>query len=264
MVKVREDMTGWAMKEHGFPNSKLTVIKQVGDYVDSSGMHYAMYRCVCDCSEHNHINVRASNLRQGITQSCGCIHKEIVSLIGSSNKQYNQYDLSGDYGIGWTSNTNKEFYFDLEDYDIIKNYCWNEHKLQGKKYSALEARDQDAKKVIRMSWILGCKDYDHINRNTFDNRRCNLRKCTDSDNIKNRGKLKSNTSGFTGVHFDDKHQLWIARINDRPYHRIVVYSGSDKQDAIKARLEAEAKYYGEFAPQKNLFNEYGIEVNIDE
>ena len=40
------------------------------------------------------------------------------------NKKYNKYDLSGEYGIGWTSNTNQEFYFDLEDYDKIKDYCW--------------------------------------------------------------------------------------------------------------------------------------------
>ena len=36
----------------------------------------------------------------------------------------NKYDLSGEYGIGWTHNTEHEFYFDLEDYDIIKYYCW--------------------------------------------------------------------------------------------------------------------------------------------
>ena len=34
-----------------------------------------------------------------------------------------------------------------------------------------------------------------------------------------------------------------------------------KDDAIKARLEAEAKYYGEFAPQRHLFKEYNISVN---
>lgn len=37
------------------------------------------------------------------------------------------YDLTGEYGIGWTSNTNKEFYFDIEDYDKIKDYCWYEN-----------------------------------------------------------------------------------------------------------------------------------------
>ena len=33
---------------------------------------------------------------------------------------------------------------------------------------------------------------------------------------------------------------------------------SDKEDAIKARLQAEAKYFKEFAPQRHLFKQYGI------
>lgn len=29
MIKSKIDMTGWVMKDHGFPESRLTVIKQV-------------------------------------------------------------------------------------------------------------------------------------------------------------------------------------------------------------------------------------------
>lgn len=35
MVKVRKDMTGWNMWEHGVLDSKLTVIKQAEDYVSN-------------------------------------------------------------------------------------------------------------------------------------------------------------------------------------------------------------------------------------
>lgn len=264
MVKVREDMTGWVMKDHGFPDSKLTVLYQTDDYIDNDGRHYAMYHCVCSCHEHNELDVRSSSLRFGMTQSCGCVQKEFVYSLGLSNKEYNHYNLDGEYGIGWTNNTNKIFYFDLSDYDNIKDYCWNEHKIQGKEYSALEARDPITKKLVRMSSVLGYKNYDHINRNPLDNRRCNFRKCTNSDNTKNRNKVKSNTSGFIGVHFDDRNQTWVARINDKPYHRIIVYSGTDKHDAILARLKAELKYYGEFAPQRHLFEQYGIKEDSNE
>lgn len=115
-----------------------------------------------------------------------------------------------------------------------------------------------------MSFVLGYKNYDHINRNTLDNRRSNFRICTASDNARNRNKSKSNTSGFIGVHFDAKCQVWVARITDKPNHRIVVYNGTNKQDAIIARLNAELKYYGEFAPQRRLFEQYGIEVENNE
>ena len=55
-------------------------------------------------------------------------------------RKYNRYDLeSQEYGIGWTSNTNEEFWFDKEDYDKIKNYCWNYHKNKHGGY--IEAND---------------------------------------------------------------------------------------------------------------------------
>ena len=37
------------------------------------------------------------------------------------------------------------------------------------------------------------------------------------------------------------------------------------EDAVKARLEGELKYFGaEFAPQRHLFEQYGIEVPNNE
>ena len=194
MIKVRKDMTGWVMSEHGVPNSRLTVIKQVEDYVQPNGKKRVQYLCKCNCSEdkyivvtagnisnghtlscgcltqerlnnqiedltgrkfgrlivlgrgedyiapgtqkkyprwlcecscpdHNRVLVIGKSLRKGESQSCGCLQKEITS---KTSKKYNKYDLSGEYGIGWTSNTNKEFYFDLDDYGKIKDICWCE------------------------------------------------------------------------------------------------------------------------------------------
>lgn len=37
---------------------------------------------------------------------------------------------------------------------------------------------------------------------------------------------------------------------------------NEKKDAIIARLKAEKQYYGEFAPQKHLYQEYGITNEI--
>ena len=38
---------------------------------------------------------------------------------------------------------------------------------------------------------------------------------------------------------------------------------TNQEDAIKARLKAELKYFGEFAPQKHLFKQYGIATQND-
>jgi hypothetical protein len=38
-----------------------------------------------------------------------------------------------------------------------------------------------------------------------------------------------------------------------------MFPQEDKKSAIVARLRAEKEYYGVFAPQRHLFEEYGIE-----
>lgn len=49
-------------------------------------------------------------------------------------------------------------------------------------------------------------------------------------------------------------------------NRKTIYLGvfNNKEDAIKARLQAENKYFGEFAPQRRLFSQYGISEDINE
>lgn len=113
MVKVREDLTG---KRFG----RLTVLEQAEDYIKPNGEHEAMWLCQCDCG--NQKIILGTSLRHGRTKSCGCFDKETSAIQGKLNKKYNTYDLSGEYGIGYTSK-GEEFYFDLEDYDKIKDYC---------------------------------------------------------------------------------------------------------------------------------------------
>ena len=271
MVKVRADMTGWKMWEHGVPTSRLVIIEQAEDYVDPQGIHYARWKCRCNCGNPKDIFVVGRNIRSGGTLSCGCRNKESsaetwrknIGKIKDALRKENKVDLSGDYGVGWTFNTNKEFYFDLEDYDKIKNYCWVESISQSG-YCALVAHISESNsKTIRMSDLLGFKTYDHINRNPLDNRKENFRKATHQENIRNSSKPKNNTSGFIGVSQNKTEDKWRAYIKV-DYKQISLGGFADKNDAIKARLEAEKKYFGEFAPQKHLFEEYGIEDIVEE
>lgn len=68
MVSVLEDLTGRAF-------GLLTVVKQTEDYITPNGRHHAKWECICSCEEHNTIHVLGTNLRNGNTTSCGCIHK---------------------------------------------------------------------------------------------------------------------------------------------------------------------------------------------
>lgn len=251
------DMTGWKMWEHGVPGSRLTVIKRTDDRTQPNGKNVVMWLCECSCEKHTLVEVAGSHLRAGHTQSCGCYEADRKS---ETHKKYNKYDLSGEYGIGWTTNTNKEFYFDLEDYEKIKYCCWNEivHKCG---YHYLYATDCHTGKKFRFHQMLelGWELTDHIDRNPLNNRKENLRPATHTENARNSSISKNNTSGFTGVYMckQNNWERWRAEICVNK-NRIVLGHFIDKTDAIKARLEAEAKYYGEFAPQRHLFAQYGI------
>lgn len=61
----RLDLTG---ERYGY----LVALEWI-DYVPSS----SRWRCICDCG--NTTIVRANSLRIGRTQSCGCLHKELLS-----------------------------------------------------------------------------------------------------------------------------------------------------------------------------------------
>lgn len=175
-------------------------------------------------------------------------------------KKYNNYDLSREYGVGWTTNTNKEFYFDLEDYEKIKNYCWVED-VGTTGYSSIRARVPGENKKVIMHWIImGEKWYDHIDRNPFNNRKNNLRKTTRAENNRNRSISKNNTAGITGIYWNKCNNNWRSSITVNR-ERIELGSYKNKEDAIIARLLAEVKYFGEFAPQRHLFEQYGIGVD---
>lgn len=71
------DLTGWVMKEHGVPDSRLTVIKRAEDYVQSNGRKSLQYLCKCECGTECVVN--AHYLKTGHTLSCGCYNKERTS-----------------------------------------------------------------------------------------------------------------------------------------------------------------------------------------
>lgn len=255
MVNVRVDMTGWKMWEHGVENSRWTVIEQAEDYITPSNKkHEAHWLCECSCEHHTRKIVKQSNLKNGDSLSCGCLNNENTKKMGCDNHKQNRIIECGDYCIGITYNTNMKFYFDTEDKDIIQKYCWGEYVTRDN-YHYLAAKDPNTGKMIRMHYLFGFKNGDHIDRNPLNNRKNNLRHCTVSQNCMNRNKRIDNTSGIIGVIWRKDVNKWQARINDNK-RRISIGYFENKEDAIKARLQKEKELYGEFAPQINLFKQY--------
>lgn len=68
----------------------------------------------------------------------------------------------------------------------------------------------------------------------------------------NRDKpIKSNTTGVTGVHFSSKNNLWLSYITFKKERCYLGYF-KNKEDAIKARREAEEKLHMEFLKKKGI------------
>lgn len=254
MVKVKEDLTGRAF-------GRLTVLEQAEDYVKPNGVHCSMWRCLCN-NDGNIVEVRGSALKNGATVSCGCYRDEIAAILAKEKfSNPNTYDLTGEYGICYLYD-GSECLFDKEDFDKIKDLTWC---LDGHGYAL--ARKGVDKEVIRIKMhrlIMDAPDgfdVDHINHNTIDNRKNNLRICTRSQNNTNQTKRSDNTSGIIGVSLY-RNSKWRADISINKKRTCLGYF-INKDDAIKARLKAELKYYGEYAPQKFLFERYGITTQND-
>ena len=82
-------------------------------------------------------------------------------------------------------------------------------------------------------------DTDHINGNKLDNRKSNLRYATRSLNMMNKKDVK-------GIYWYKKTNKWQAQIGFNNKHIHLGYFIKE-EDAIKARRDAEKKYFGEFA-----------------
>lgn len=227
---------------------RLTVIKLDHQHPKNKSKYW-----LCQCSCGNKTIVSSTRLLRKEIRSCGCLAKELTKI---RNKKYNTYDLSGEYGICYTRQ-GKEFWFDKEDYDRIKDYCWSNQK--GYAVTKLPKEENQPHENIYMHRIvMGCSndgelDVDHIFGKPHDNRKEKLRICTKAENCLNNAIRKDNTSGATGVMWRKDTLQWNAVIHkNRKTYWLGAFNNFN--DAVKARKEGEEKYFGEFARQKEAIN----------
>ena len=213
------------------------------------------YICECECGVIK--SIRSDGLTTGMVESCGCYHKEItkeLSCYWSKKTNFVYIDSINNVVYILPVNAGNYFLIDIEDYEKIKNYCWREddhgYMFSQENTFTTNKRERLGKRVSLSRLIMNCPDgmvVDHINHNIKDNRKNNLRIVTPGQNSMN--KMPFEGKEISGVNFYDG--AWIATIG---YKRKNIYLGRYRtyEEAKKARVEAEEKYFGEFSYQKSI------------
>jgi AP2 domain/HNH endonuclease len=87
---------------------------------------------------------------------------------------------------------------------------------------------------------------DHINRDTLDNQKSNLRLCTRSQNNAHKGVRANNTSGLKGVCWHKRAQKWTANISTNGKRSYLgIYA--TKEEAARRYDAAAIEQHGEFS-----------------
>jgi hypothetical protein len=131
---------------------------------------------------------------------------------------------------------------DDEDYEVLSQYKWHlmANSTKTHKYAATKMRMHRFIMNPPKGFVV-----DHINGDTLDNRRQNLRICTNAQNQQNTGS-RGGTSKYKGVSFNIKSDKWLAAFQ---YDGVNYYCGlwDDEEDAARAVDKKRGEVCGDFA-----------------
>ncbi len=209
----------------GHKYGRLVVLGVSHKYKRPSGTQVTYWNCVCDCGEN--ISVVGSDLRSGHTGSCGCLHKEMLS------GRMKTHGMTGTriYTI-WKGMKTR-----------CKNVSETYHNYGGRGITYCESWEIFDNFLLDMGE--GYSDGLELDRIDVNGDYCkeNCRWVDGNIQAYNQRKKSSNTSGRTGVSYHKRTTKWHARISVKG-EMIFMGCFDNFEDAVKAREEAELKYYG--------------------
>lgn len=143
--------------------------------------------------------------------------------------------------------TNGQFAIvDDEDFERVSQYNWHGAENNGSTHIYAATK-------LRMHRLIVDAPpgtmVDHINGDTLDNRRCNLRICTNAQNQQNT-QSRGGSSRYKGVSFNKKYGKWLGAFMFEGRHYYCGYWETE-DDAARAVDKKRGEVCGDFA-SKNL------------
>ncbi len=137
---------------------------------------------------------------------------------------------------------------DEADFETISRFSWH---CTSHGYAARTVVEKGVKRVVYMhrevARPLESEQVDHINLDSLDNRKSNLRCCVGSDNRCNRGAHRNNTTGLKGVMFHrNRKTQYSAAIRKNGKSHFLGYFKTP-QEAHAAYAAVSKDHHGEFA-----------------
>lgn len=201
-------------------------------------MGKSKWLCECSCANHTQRIVNGQALRRGDSKSCGCYNREIAAeTMHNTMHKPNKYYIDTETHIAhFETNKGEPFIVDEDDVEKVLEYSWY-YTRNG--YLATKDKQGHHLSLSRhiMNACNSSLDVDHINRDKSDNRKCNLRMCTRTQNNYNR--ISNNRVGFKGV--TKNGRKYIAQLAGK-------YLGifSTPEEAHEIWKQEAMKRYGDF------------------
>lgn len=230
MIKTKENLTGRTF-------GRWLVLGQAEDYIDRNGKRHAMWRCICSCKDATEKDVNQRNLKNGTSQSCGCLHREMMSEIFSTHKMTDSrlyYIWKGMNARCYVKSHNRYEHYGAKGIVVCDE--WKNDFQAFYDWAMQNGYDENA-----------LRNECTIERNDVNGNYCpeNCRFASATTQCINQNLRKDNKTGVKGVNWDKNRNKWQAQLQINK-KKVLNEHFDNFDDAVKARRDAELKYFNKY------------------